>query len=544
MPTMATLPLVDPAEKAHIRELLRSHLPPPAHLSSTVSAIAAELARRDTEITTLRERLDQLFVERAAIQAHYTDCNSIFAPVRKLPSEILVEIFGLCWDSFTPSIEDVYNESVSLPTETARLAHAPLLNLSQVCVRWHTIALGTPALWSRIELEGILWTAAPHHIEHIMGLLRSALQRSANHPLGIAISNCVSDGGGSPYLPAFELLAQHSTRWQTAAFMCPFSDLLDLNMSKSMLPHLKSLQLDCWGANSVPGLDIFQDVPQLRSLEFRGDSDSRALLSRVPLEQLTELRYLGSLGREEPEFMALVPRLTAGTTLRLMLSLQRRVVPSISSFLTSNISTLILQLSEFVPVIARRTLERFFNHLTLPFLTELTFDMPLGVPFPSIPVLWSHLPFLSLAERSSFRTNLHTLYLANVFVTEAELLQCLSVLPALNRLSIADHPHLQGSPEQVLVTDTLLTALACTPERPSLVPDLHFCYFRCMLRFDDSVFSTCLLSRVQGLSDPPFDCGLFWLPGHARELDSEVYTRLCESSAAGGLLFRFQDSTL
>ncbi|KAJ7649027.1 hypothetical protein DFH06DRAFT_944798, partial [Mycena polygramma] len=129
-----------------------------------------ELARCDIEIATLRERLDQLLVERAAIQADYIDCNSLLAPVRRLPSEILAEIFALCWDSFTPFMEDVDCDSVSLPTEIARLAHAPLLNLSRVCVRWHNIALGTPALWSRIELEAILWTAAPSRLEVIMEL--------------------------------------------------------------------------------------------------------------------------------------------------------------------------------------------------------------------------------------------------------------------------------------------------------------------------------------------------------------------------------------
>ncbi|KAJ6537726.1 hypothetical protein B0H19DRAFT_961923, partial [Mycena capillaripes] len=167
-----------------IRELLRAHSQPPDQLTSIISALADELARYDREIAqSALKKLERLEVQRQTFQVQYEACSSLLAPIRRLPSEILVEIFGICWESFTPYVEDIDLRTLSLSTEMARLAHAPLLTLSQVCLRWHRIALGTPALWGRLDLEGVLWTPAPNHLDNCMNLLRSALERGQSHPL-------------------------------------------------------------------------------------------------------------------------------------------------------------------------------------------------------------------------------------------------------------------------------------------------------------------------------------------------------------------------
>ncbi|KAJ6532848.1 hypothetical protein DFH09DRAFT_1092603 [Mycena vulgaris] len=92
----------DSAERTHIRELLRSHSHPRL-ISSPKYPPSAKLTRLDVKIAALQQQLDQLSVQRAAVQSHYNDCQSILTPIRRLPSEILVEIFSLCvipvpWD--------------------------------------------------------------------------------------------------------------------------------------------------------------------------------------------------------------------------------------------------------------------------------------------------------------------------------------------------------------------------------------------------------------------------------------------------------------
>src|SRR4051812_5753925 len=95
---------LDSAQKEQIRQLLRSHLPPPLHLPSTISALALELAQYDTQIVRVPQNMDQLLVQRAEVQANYTNCMGLFAPIRQIPTEILVEIFKMCWEAFVSTI--------------------------------------------------------------------------------------------------------------------------------------------------------------------------------------------------------------------------------------------------------------------------------------------------------------------------------------------------------------------------------------------------------------------------------------------------------
>ncbi|KAJ7489104.1 hypothetical protein FB451DRAFT_1552989 [Mycena latifolia] len=90
-----TASLLDPASMLHIRELLRSYSPPPDYLPSTISALSDEIARHDRRIEALREELSTLETARAALQVYHDDCGGLLAPIRRLPSELLVKIFGM-----------------------------------------------------------------------------------------------------------------------------------------------------------------------------------------------------------------------------------------------------------------------------------------------------------------------------------------------------------------------------------------------------------------------------------------------------------------
>ncbi|KAJ7687704.1 hypothetical protein B0H17DRAFT_1180742 [Mycena rosella] len=87
--------LPDPATRLHIRELLRSNSQSPDHIRSTISALSDELAHYDARIAALREQLTGLEATRAALKAHSDDCEGLLAPIRRLPSELLVKIFGM-----------------------------------------------------------------------------------------------------------------------------------------------------------------------------------------------------------------------------------------------------------------------------------------------------------------------------------------------------------------------------------------------------------------------------------------------------------------
>ncbi|KAJ7792838.1 hypothetical protein B0H14DRAFT_3561995, partial [Mycena olivaceomarginata] len=146
--------LLPDATKAHIRELSRTYGAPPDHLLPTISALSDELDRCDAEIAPLKAQLTDIETNRAVIDELRRECRGLLSPLRRLPSEILVNIFELCMRT-CPSITDP--EYVSLDIEMARLAHEPLLKISRVFSRWHAVVMGTASLWTVLELDPILW---------------------------------------------------------------------------------------------------------------------------------------------------------------------------------------------------------------------------------------------------------------------------------------------------------------------------------------------------------------------------------------------------
>ncbi|KAF7354318.1 F-box domain-containing protein [Mycena venus] len=117
---------------------------------------------------------------------------------------------------------------------------------------------------------------------------------------------------------------------------------------------------------------------------------------------------------------------------------------------SSNIASLLLEVTwDFDSHHCVQTFTEMLDGFTLPSLHDLSFKSSES----DRDLLWSHLPFLSLAARSSFHTHLHSLQLASVCITEVRLVECLSAVPTLQQLAIADRSG------QLLMTNAFLSAL-------------------------------------------------------------------------------------
>ena len=171
----------EPDLKSRIRDLLRSHSPPPHNVSSTVSVLADELDKHDHE--QLKDELSRLVSRRSSLAAYHRDCRSLLAPIRRLPSEILIEIFQLCRPS---SSEPDFSRSPDLTyCAMAHLAQDSMLQVSQVCILWHALVMGTPSLWNTISLHASTLQGTPRQCESTLELLRLAFQRSGPSPLNV-----------------------------------------------------------------------------------------------------------------------------------------------------------------------------------------------------------------------------------------------------------------------------------------------------------------------------------------------------------------------
>ncbi|KAJ7112033.1 hypothetical protein C8R43DRAFT_1040943 [Mycena crocata] len=524
----------DATRMSHIRELLRSRAEPPTELPSTLDILSAELARYDGEIAKLQQEIDALGARRSVFQTHYDDCRGLLAPVRRLPPEVLVEIFQTCWQSFTPTPGDVDEEFERSTAELETLAQAPVMILSQVCLRWHDIALGTPALWGKIELGNTLWED-PTRLGTVVKQLQSVLNRGANHPISLRLTNSAEES-----LPCavLQLLAQHAPRWTTVTLACPFADIRALAALNVDLSNLEALMIHAWGEGT--SLDMFKSVPRLKTLYFSADSDEMAAFSVIPFEQLIDIHCLDVLGREPPTAASFMPRLSQHATLQLQLSPlipeagldPEFAVPPI----TSDIAALHLGMARFyVGIDVEQTLDLVLDSLTLPHLTKITFETG---DYPLLTLPWRHSQFLALAHRSAFHAHLHTLHLPHIVIPETELIQTLDALPALVSLSLSDHQLVpRGGVDHVLVTDTLLAALT----NLALLPRLRVFACQSLLKFADSAYLGLVESRVKELpSESPFECELWWMLGHNRSLDGAVSARLQELAAQKRLAFLFQ----
>ncbi|KAJ6552818.1 hypothetical protein B0H19DRAFT_893593, partial [Mycena capillaripes] len=106
-----------------------------ASIRSIVTNGGIRLTRLDTDISQLREQLRQLEEERLALSSFRARNMAILSPLRRVPVEVLSEIF--LWT--LPSLRE--------PRERFHVTDSPWF-LTHVSRRWRAVAISNPSLWS------------------------------------------------------------------------------------------------------------------------------------------------------------------------------------------------------------------------------------------------------------------------------------------------------------------------------------------------------------------------------------------------------------
>ncbi|KAJ7020058.1 hypothetical protein C8F04DRAFT_974808, partial [Mycena alexandri] len=176
--------LPDASRRIELSNLLRNNtIPPdPSYFRAVVMSAHWEFVRYRIDIRTLKNALESLLSEREIFERHVAQCSSVLAPVRSLPSEILVEIFTYSLttnESFERWVEPPRS---STPEHLIRLAKSALLILSRVCCSWHSIIMGTPSLWTSVEVNFDEWFR-PSIARRSAALFRAALARAKSSAL-------------------------------------------------------------------------------------------------------------------------------------------------------------------------------------------------------------------------------------------------------------------------------------------------------------------------------------------------------------------------
>ncbi|KAJ7609032.1 hypothetical protein FB45DRAFT_1127774 [Roridomyces roridus] len=233
------IPGATPDTSARYQRLLQSNEPPGAaelsYIHAVVSNTAARLGDLDGEISRLRNRLAQLEKEQTQLSGYHSQNAAIISPLRRMPPEILAQIFS--WT--LPRIDEMAGDVSDLqksPWTVALEENCPL----------DSFALGN-RLHSFLYMRG--WDPAP--------------QRNL-----------------------FRFLAEHSACWEelsiriTRSISPPFNDL------RGRLPSLRRLWVH-WDAR--PGfnpeeIDCFTTASSLVEIEF---DYTGSVAIGIPPSQLT-----------------------------------------------------------------------------------------------------------------------------------------------------------------------------------------------------------------------------------------------------------------
>ncbi|KAJ7146976.1 hypothetical protein C8R44DRAFT_973518 [Mycena epipterygia] len=455
--------LSNPTQFSHLRGILRSNALPPAETSRTFQHVMAEMpleiARYDSEIKRLQERLDELKSDREKLQSYAHGCRSVFSPVRRLPPELLIEIFEMC----APPGVHYISETTTPIEELERLAKKYLLQLSQVCSHWYGLVMGTARLWSTIVVDTTLWSEIPASPPTLIDLVVRSLEHSGSHPLSLQCAVSIADSNHELVL---ELLAQHSGRWRQLYFWNDLPSFQIIAAVKGNLPLLEGLDISNQNNSHWTDTGSFAVAPRLNKVTFTGNA---AQIPTLPWGQILDFIYYNSGWNDLVDALNLIHRLSTNSRCDLSLDISDISIPIHFPPIVSNVSRLFMfftadpnqeQTTEILGAV--------LASLTLPCLQELGLCRQPNAP----PLFWHQHHFLTFASRSALHANL-TVFEIQAIIQDEELLQCLSVLPVLEQLVVWDCE----DPSHSVITDNLLRGLVWRPDYACIVPSLNWLWF-------------------------------------------------------------------
>lgn len=270
---------VQPPQSPRIQHLLSANEPPlegeEATLRATVSRGSQVLSDLDAQITEVRLILDALLRDRVQAAANIREAKLILHPIRRLPEDILREIFSSC---VSPQENYLYKDNTDIVP--CLDAGNPRWTLSQTCRRWRYMALGTPSLWSCIDLD--FDTFARVQRMRVAFKLGLNVERSGSRNLMVRIrsqSDIVDH-------PALAILLTCVGRWKNVDIKMPAESFHGLSVCRGLFHSLQYLRLRFHDDRSSPDsgiMDAFEFAPNLSFL-LPGPNIN---LQHIPWSQIT-----------------------------------------------------------------------------------------------------------------------------------------------------------------------------------------------------------------------------------------------------------------
>ncbi|KAK0244649.1 hypothetical protein EDD85DRAFT_808989 [Armillaria nabsnona] len=177
--------------------------------------------------------------------------KSVFAPIRRLPRDVFLEIFHFACDSWWQDVEedDIERDSLDMT--------GPLWVLGSVCGLWRDILHTSPASWARYVL------VRPPFSKHAPEILQAYLERTGEHPLSLV--TVYYSPNLAEYGEIMSLLVQSSYRWRNVCIQTSAHHMRRLE-SVSHFPILQTIEIDIFDDDDGPSdmsSDMCLKAPQL-----------------------------------------------------------------------------------------------------------------------------------------------------------------------------------------------------------------------------------------------------------------------------------------
>lgn len=247
MQNSITLPLsqqrlasLDTPEFPH---LLMSNAPPNPQnasiLQQELNAAFKDLEAIDVELPQLEATLKAIHARRLLLTDYVKRYQPVISPVRRLPPEILSQIFLL-----------------SRPDGVINMLDATKYpwTLTQVCRGWRTTAISTPRLWSVITPEPI-----PKNASRAKKIVGTFIDRSKNTPLSVRITSACTEKSFSGSL---DRIVSTSPRWAEFTLSIDFSSMLPafLRQLRGSLHLLHQLTIEGQSSTALYGAESARDI--------------------------------------------------------------------------------------------------------------------------------------------------------------------------------------------------------------------------------------------------------------------------------------------
>ncbi|PBK70704.1 hypothetical protein ARMSODRAFT_1083737 [Armillaria solidipes] len=218
-------------------------------LDSDHALLNADIVELEQLQSLYDTQLEEIQLRRCAVLTALESRKSIYAPIHRLPRDILIEIFDSVCDSWWEEADDVCLD-----------VSGPLWVLGRVCGLWRDTLHSSPASWAqKLVMQDPFSKDA-------LEILQTYLEHTGEHLLNLQIL-CGDSAGDHEIL---SLLVQSCQRWKNLRICASQFNMPHLE-SISQFPALQTIDIRI---HDVYGSDYHSDVclgaPQLWRASIRG----------------------------------------------------------------------------------------------------------------------------------------------------------------------------------------------------------------------------------------------------------------------------------